>query len=399
MSEAQSIFARYYAEEPFVDRFARSPEGAVDVIIPVLHSNELWKKNLISIYREVPVRRLLLGDAGCKDDTLVIARQFPRVEVYDHTSYKSLGYSVRALMTAVETEWFLYLHSDVYLPEKWFDTMRAHQSEFDWFGCPMLMTVLLEYPQHRVRPYAGAQMGRKAAFVGGLDRIDDDYVYRQEDWVFARIVEDGGFRHGKVEDTFHWHQMMSRLYGDDRRVRTFSQVKIEFDMTKEEELYTLETQLRGTIKYLLPDANQVGSVRENLWLLRKAGAINLWEFYGWVMRTNPQWLRFLPLAPKAPSKTSEESERGVSLVAAAVAFCLAVLGLILRRAVRLIDRMLRWLLRPSAGVPGAPGTEMGRIGKTVAAVGRADERIRVELVDRCRTMARAFERLAASLEN
>src|SRR5260370_15393584 len=137
MSETQSIFARYYAEEPFVDRFARSPEGAVDVIIPVLHSNELWKKNLISIYREVPVRRLLLGDAGCKDDTLVIARQFPRVEIYDHTSFKSLGYSVRALMTAVETEWFLYLHSDVYLPEKWFDTMRAHQSEFDWFGCPM----------------------------------------------------------------------------------------------------------------------------------------------------------------------------------------------------------------------------------------------------------------------
>ena len=89
MTDPEFIFARYYAKEEFVDRYASRPEGAVDVIIPVLASNELWEKNLISIYREIPVNRLLLGDGGCADDTIAIARKFPRLQVLDHTSYKT----------------------------------------------------------------------------------------------------------------------------------------------------------------------------------------------------------------------------------------------------------------------------------------------------------------------
>ena len=60
-----SIFARYYAIQEFVDRFLQRPEGAIDVIIPVLNTNELWEKNLIAIYREIPVKRLIIGNAGC----------------------------------------------------------------------------------------------------------------------------------------------------------------------------------------------------------------------------------------------------------------------------------------------------------------------------------------------
>jgi hypothetical protein len=297
MGEPQSIFERYYSHEPFADRYATNSDGAVDIIIPVLHSNELWRSNLISIYREVPVHRLRLGDAGCKDDTLAIAREFPRVEIYDHSSFKSLGYSVRELIKSVETEWFCYFHSDVYLPEGWFDTMRAHQAEYDWFGCPMRITALVEFPLvDKVRPYAGTQMGRKAAFVGGLDRIDDDYVYRQEDWVFAGIVEDGGFRHGRIEDTFHWHQVMQRVYGDDRRARKFKQVRFDVELTQEEEDYAAETQLRGTIKYLKPNAYHVNSVEINFKSMREQGKIDA-EFHQWVSRTNPEWLAYLPSPP------------------------------------------------------------------------------------------------------
>jgi hypothetical protein len=311
MAETQSIFARYYAHEPFVDRYESNGDGAVDVVIPVLHSNELWKSNLISIYREVPVRRLLLGDGGCGDDTLVIARQFPRVTIYDHSAYKSLGHSVKQLIKAVESAWFLYLHSDVYLPSGWFDTMRSHQSEYDWFGCPMRITALLEYPLvDPVRPYAGTQMGRKAAFSGGLERIDDDYVYRQEDWVFARIVEDGGFRHGKVEDTFHWHQMMPRFYGGGGRVRKFKQIAIDVEMTPEEERYTADTQVRGTIKYLNPEPHHVRGALGNLEYLHKSGMIDFKEFYRWVARTNPEWLAFLPLPAfvKSAVRSPKESK-------------------------------------------------------------------------------------------
>jgi hypothetical protein len=290
-----SIFARYYGYQPFVDRFFEQPDGAIDVIIPVLNTNELWEKNLMSMYREMPVNRLLIGNGGCSDETIAIARKFPRVEVHDHSSFKTLGYSVKELIKAVETEWFAYLHADVYLPDGWFDTMRRHQAEFDWFGCSMQVTVLGEYRHiDPDRPYAGSQMGRKAAFLNGLDAIEDDYVYRQEDFVFAGIVEGGQFRQGRVEDTFHYHQVMARAYGDNGRARSMKSIQIEMDMTEAEKLHTAETQLRGTVKYLKPDKYQIRSVEANVLQLKRLNRFDFDEFMAWVARTNPEWVPHIP---------------------------------------------------------------------------------------------------------
>jgi hypothetical protein len=315
VSSPQSIFARYYAKEEFVDRYVNNSDGAVDVIIPVIASNELWGKNLISIYREIPVNRLLLGDAGCADDTVAVARNFPRVHVLDHSSHKTLGYSIKELIMAVETEWFIYLHSDVYLPDGWFDTMRAHQPKHDWFGCPMRITALVEYQHvHPDRPYAGSQMGRKEAFVGGLDRVDDDYVYRQEDFVFARIVEDGNFRHGKVDDTFHYHQVMPRVFGSSTRERTIKHVDIVMEMGAEEELLTAETQLRGTIKYLRPDPFQIRGVGVNLKELQSRGRLDPEEFRRWVERENPEWLPHVEKLIEKPSTLKSILKRALAHV-------------------------------------------------------------------------------------
>jgi hypothetical protein len=396
MAEPQSIFARYYSQEPFVDRYARDREGAVDIVIPVLHSNELWRSNLISIYREVPVHRLRLGDAGCKDETLTIARQFPRVEIYDHSSFKSLGYSVKELIKAVETEWFCYFHSDVYLPEGWFDVMRAHQAEYDWFGCPMRITSLVEFPHvDRERPYAGTQMGRKVAFTSGLDRIDDDYVYRQEDWVFANIVEDGGFRHGKIEDTFHWHQVMPRLYGNAGRARKFKQVTFDVEMTPEEELFTAETQLRGTVKYLKPNLYNVNAAQANLRYLQNLGKIDP-EFYNWVGRTSPEWSSFLQVFPDAQTEPSREQ----SVVAAANAIQQSVKQELLTLGAQ--QTSLEVPAPPDAGPHGlSHGLKV--IAKSVvprsawAAARSVDRNTRGIMAGWCRGIARLCEELALRL--
>ena len=66
--EEASIFSRYFGAEPFADRFATDSARALDVIIPIVHTNELWRSNLTSIYREIPVNRLLIGDGGCIDE-------------------------------------------------------------------------------------------------------------------------------------------------------------------------------------------------------------------------------------------------------------------------------------------------------------------------------------------
>lgn len=287
----QSIFNEYYSPRPFEDRFERDAARAVDVIIPVVHTNELWLANLHSIYREIPVRKLLISDGGCKDDSIDIARRFPRVEVLDHREFISLGYCLRKLIEAVEADWFVYLHSDVYLPHGWFDAMTAHQSEYDWFGCPQRITALVEYPNVDMlsgerRPYAGSQMGRKAAFVPGVERIDDDFVYRQEDFVLLDVVERKGFRHGFVEDMFHYHQVMHK---DSPWARKLASVAVKVEWSKDEQIRASMMQIRGIVKYLKPSRMLAVEAETHLQKLMSLGAITQDEFSSWIVATNPEW--------------------------------------------------------------------------------------------------------------
>jgi hypothetical protein len=287
-----SIFKEYYSEQVFVDRFENDASNAIDVIIPVFHTNELWRANLISIYREVPVRRLLISDGGVIDDSIEIVSEFPRVEVLNHRHYKSLGKCIAELIKAVTSEWFIYLHSDVYLPEGWFNTMISHNSKFDWYGCPMNITVLTNYKLvEPLRPYAGSQIGRKAAFEKGIDVVEDDYVYRQEDFVFNRIVEDAGYKTGKVEDTFHYHQLMFRKSaGLDLNIK---RVSVETNVSDKERLRTQDTQLRGIVKYLNPDEEYVIADFKwhvNTMLANKLITYN--TFSKWIKLHNPLWIPY-----------------------------------------------------------------------------------------------------------
>lgn len=286
--EPRSIFREYFSEQPFVDRFAADASAAVDVIIPILHTNELWRTNLLSLYREIPIHRLLIGNGGCQDDSLDIAKGFPRVEIFDHTSFVSLGFSLRKLIEAVRTEWFIYVHSDVYLPPGWFDVMHSHQASYDWFGCPQRLTVMVEYPLvDEVRPYAGSQMGRKAAFENGISRIDDDYVYRQEDFVLADIVHKAGFREGRIEDTFHYHQLAHRPSPWARKLR---RVVLEAEETPAEAVRAATMQARGIVKYLDPEPLLEAWVRVNVDRLVELEQTTWDEFLAWVESTRPVWL-------------------------------------------------------------------------------------------------------------
>lgn len=287
-----SIFQEYYTEQKFTDRFLNDPSDAIDVIIPVYHTNELWKANLISVYREIPVRRLLISDGGVIDDSIDIVKQFPRVEVFDHRHFKSLGKCVAELIKEVTAEWFIYLHSDVYLPESWFERMKSHKGNYDWFGCPMNITALVDYRSDGSnRPYSGSQMGKKAAFMKGIDRIDDDYVYRQEDFVFNKIVEDAGFKTGKIEDTFHYHQVMFRKSkGFQLEVTALT---IHTNTPEAEKIRTNNTQVRGIVKYLDPiDPHIINSFKVITAEMLKKGELEYDEFKKWIDEVNPVWNKY-----------------------------------------------------------------------------------------------------------
>ncbi|MFC2081660.1 hypothetical protein ACFLR0_00565 [Candidatus Bipolaricaulota bacterium] len=291
MRERISVFHELLAERRFDDRFEIDPSNAVDVLIPLIHTNDLWRSNLLSVYREIPVRRLLIGDAGCIDDSIEIAREFPRVVVFDHRDFNSLGYSIRKLIEAVETEWFIYLHSDVYLPEGWFEGMKRHQSEYDWFECGQHMTILAEYPADLAdvkRPYSGSQMGRKDAFRDVLPMIDDDFLYRNEDIILEALVRKAGFRYGRVDGTFHYHQITHKASPWSRKVK---RVVIDVETSPDEEVRSCMMQAKGIIKYLEPSEQWlVEGVVVNVRRLLALGKLEPVAFRRWVAATNPAWL-------------------------------------------------------------------------------------------------------------
>jgi len=295
-SEDLSIFERYYRAEPFVDRFQTERDAAVDVIIPIIHTNEFWRANLTSIYREIPVNRLILGDGGCIDGSLGVALEFPRVNVLNHRNFTSLGYSIRHLIEATETEWFVYLHSDVYLPENWFAKMCAQRGNYDWFECNQRITVLADYMleiPNAERAFSGSQMGRKAAFAKVTPQIDDDYLYRNEDIIIADLLKREGYRYGRVTDTFHFHQVMHK---PSRWRRRLKRVDVHLDTARDEEVRANDTYVRGIVKYLKPDETTEdvrNSVRYPVVKLRELGEKSADEIHDWVRTTNPAWLPYI----------------------------------------------------------------------------------------------------------
>lgn len=352
-----SIFSEYYKAVSFVDRIEKDPANAVDVIIPIIHTNEMWRANLLSIYREIPVNRLILGDGGCIDDSLDVAAGFPRVEVLDHRHFTSLGFSLRHLIEATKTEWFVYLHSDVYLPPGWFDTMNSHRGKYDWFECNQRITVMADYllDTTRVeRSYSGSQMGRKAAFENVTPLIDDDYLYRNEDIIIAKLLERTGGRYGKVGDTHHFHQIMHK---PSRWRRAVKRVAIEVELGHDEEVRANQTYARGIIKYLDPAevAADKESVRMAVERLVELKDTSVEDFVVWVKTTNPRWLPVLesllraqPEVPVAPAPPPPRRNRlTVYLRRASEIYRVHGIAAVVSRASGFVLRGLRALVFPN----------------------------------------------------
>ncbi|MEP1094949.1 MAG: hypothetical protein ABJG78_07545 [Cyclobacteriaceae bacterium] len=288
-----TIFREYYGSFELEDRFLSDTENAIDVIIPVLNTNDLWKTNLHSFYKEIPINRLLIGDGGCTDDTLDIVREFPRVEVVSLKD-TSLGFRIRKLIELVETTFFIYLHSDVYLPSNWYDDMEKYKDKYDWFECKRRMTVLIDFwshdPKDQKRALSGSQFGRTDIMKKVSSKIEDDYSYRQEDIIFAELLEQEGGKYHIVEDTFHFHQTMNKVGAE---VPMYKSINVEREADRDTEIMIFDTQVRGLIKYLKPKKYLITMANYCLFQLYQRDAMDWSEFRRWVKETNPVWLKFI----------------------------------------------------------------------------------------------------------
>jgi len=252
--ESSNLIRNLFQEREFVDRALSTPiHERIDVILPILHSNDMFKENLTSIYREVPINRLIVGDAGCIDNSIEILSKFPRVLVLDHRGIKTLGGSIADLTARLETENFCYVQSDVYLPSGWFENMASELVHADWIGSPMQVVTMIDYKldYNGTRPLAGAQLGRSKYLKSINNFIDDDYVYRQEDFVLEEFVRKNGGKIGISNSTFHFHQVMRRkTTGLQMNIKS---LEIKLNEGRNELKRIHQSQLYGFIKYCTPE--------------------------------------------------------------------------------------------------------------------------------------------------
>ncbi|MCX8189444.1 MAG: glycosyltransferase family 2 protein [Nitrososphaeria archaeon] len=102
---------------------------AVDAIMLTKNSiRPCLKECLDSIYKNIPINNLIVVDGGSSDGTLELLKRYPRVKIIMDT--KGNRATSRQLgIKAVETEWFIFLDSDVILCDKWFEYVKPYLSD------------------------------------------------------------------------------------------------------------------------------------------------------------------------------------------------------------------------------------------------------------------------------
>jgi GT2 family glycosyltransferase len=275
----------------FIDRkLKETKKNSIDIVMSLLHAPDNFQDCVLSYYREIPINRFLIGNAGINQETLSFLEKLPRVIIFDHTKIYSQGYSLQNLFEKVETNWFIYFHSDVSIPQGWYDEMCKYKNQYDWFECKRVdptSKMQKEFNNQFLnkRAYSGSQMGRKEIFQN-IRKIDDDYVFRTEDLFFQQEIEKLGFKYGKVPTTFHFHH-------------------IDFDKTPLDQTKVLLETFKSTIKYFSPknEFNQrtIYVILEKLNKLQKFEETNLIQ---WTNKTNSEWLPFLKKIIKQRKRNS-----------------------------------------------------------------------------------------------
>lgn len=102
----------------------------IDVVIRTKNSEEFLKECLQSIFREIPVRKIIIVDSGSTDRTLEIASTFDKVEIYVKPEM-NLGQATKYGFEKAHTKWVAVIDSDIILRQGWFNEIRSNMKGAD----------------------------------------------------------------------------------------------------------------------------------------------------------------------------------------------------------------------------------------------------------------------------
>jgi glycosyltransferase involved in cell wall biosynthesis len=108
-----------------------SKSEPIDVVMLTKNSERLLNACLKSVYENVPVKRLIVVDAFSTDDTLKIFGEFDKRygNIKIITEKSSRGKARERGIREVETEWFMFVDSDVILCKDWFKKASRYIGE------------------------------------------------------------------------------------------------------------------------------------------------------------------------------------------------------------------------------------------------------------------------------
>ena len=245
----------------------------IDIIAPIFHIDlETFKTCIDSWYREIPIKRLIIGLGKENPELESLLSEYENVYVIDQYMHKTLGYCMMELIRATDGDFFVYLHGDVQLTENWFERMweRRVLGILESQKNPKTFGDVAITQAKKARAYSGAQLIYKPA----LETLNwsDDFMYCAEDLVIQNVITNLGYTYKKVP-IFHNHYIQENKRTQDKET-------------------LLDWQWRALIKYAYPSEKLAVSIvsiidySEKMWEKKVD-----WETFA--NETNPDWVPLL----------------------------------------------------------------------------------------------------------
>lgn len=229
-----------------------------DTIVTLYFLKEGFEENVRVWFEEIPIKTLYLGIGHNNEDVWKRVKELPydNIKIIDQTHLKTLGGCLVDLMKRIETEWFVYLHGDVQPTE-------GSLAQMETFMKKSKMGIIESEHLHvygkkkkyfnyydELRSYSAFQLIYKPSIENWFNKIEDDYIYRNEDLIFQNVCEYNGFEYKKTM-AMHFHY-------------PFEDDKVSFNLKD-----THEMQWKGLVKYsplitpLMIDLI-IGAIRHNI---------------------------------------------------------------------------------------------------------------------------------------
>lgn len=268
----------------------------VDLFCPIFAVNwNNFEDNIQSWIREVPIRQAFVGCANPNDTEYYLIKgcigKYKNFNFYDQRHYRTAGICFAELIKKIETEWFIYVHSDAWLTPFSFLVLKAEAEANKRAGIVESERVQLtlenqKYPTEYChyyyydRGFSGYQLIRKEAIIDFIERVEDDYISNSEDICFQDACRTKGYEYIK---SFAMH--VHRISHLNSRRTPFHKY-----MPKEEEIkLTFNLNLRAVVKYCTPNKTTLDSFMNSFTNLYENGFVLFDFIVNFVRKVNPVW--------------------------------------------------------------------------------------------------------------